>query len=818
MQTLFQDLRYALRQLGRNPGFAAVAILTLALGIGANTAIFSVIDSILLQPLPFPHAGKLVEIQGISADDTGLESNYPKGWIREYQRRATTFSSISGYTLNAEYNVAGAGSSDRAYGSSVSTNLFDTLGVRPALGRFFTPQEEELGQDRVVVLSHSYWQQHFGGDPNVLGKNILLDGVDRQIIGVAPKGIQFPDTETQFWMPIPFKAGDLYDPWTDFAFRAIGRLKEGVQPGLGQAELRSFHAQMLTLFPWIMPDSWVANLTAVPMLQAVVGDTRPKLLLLLGAVGLVLLIACANVANLMLARAASRQREMALRSALGADSRRLVRQLLTESGVLASLSGIMGLIFAAVGLQALKLALPPDTPRLGNIALHGGVLLFAAGVSLLAGVLSGLAPAWNAASPDLQGSLKLNETNVFGTARRFRISRLLVVGQIALAVVVITAAGVMLRSLSRLSSTDPGFRTDRVVSAQISLDRGACARKGACTTFYQNLLDHAQGLPGVTGAALVDVLPLTGFDPRDSFDAQDHPRSPRERANDGHRRIVSADYLKLMGVRLERGRFFVPSDASGASRAIIINSALANHLWPNQDPIGKHLISLDKEASPAVMDMNAASVVVGVVSDTRNESLDQGADWEMYQPMSPGYEKAVMNIVVRSNASLAAVAGGLRHMVAEIDPTIPVTKVRTMDEVVAASTAAPRSLALLLTAFAVLAIGVGSIGVYSLIAYTVSWRTREFGLRFALGATRMQVAMLIIRQSLTLTVVGSVVGIATALAVTRLMRRFLFETSPADPLTYAVVPLLFAALSILAAWVPARRASRVEPMQALRND
>ena len=817
MQGLFQDLRYALRQLVRNPGFAAIAILTLALGIGANTAIFSVIDSILLQPLPFPQAGKLVEIEGISEGTTDA-SPYPKGWIREYQRRATSFSSISAYTLNAEYNVAGAGASDRAYGSSVSTNLFDTLGVRPALGRFFRPQEEALGQDRVVVLSHSYWQQRFGGDPNVLGKNILLDGADRQIIGVAPKGIQFPDPETEFWTPIPFKAGDTLDLWAYFDYRAIGRLKDGVQPSLAQAELRSFHAQMLTLFPWIMPDGWAANLTAVPMLQAVVGDTRPKLLLLLGAVGLVLLIACANVANLMLARAASRQREMALRSALGADSRRLVRQLLTESGVLALLSGIMGVIFAAVGLQALKLALPPDTPRLENIALHGGVLLFAAGVSLLAGILSGLAPAWNAASADLQGSLKLNETNVFGTARRFRVSRLLVVGQIALAVVVITAAGVMLRSLSRLSSTDPGFRTNRVVSAQISLDRNACTKPDACSTFYQSLLDRAQGLPGVTGAELVDVLPLTGFDPRNTFDAQDHPRSPRERAIDGFRRIVSPGYLKLMGIRLERGRYFVPSDASGTSRAIIINSALANHLWPNQDPIGKHLISVDKEPLPTVWDMNAASVVVGVVGDTRNESLDQGADWEMYLPMSPGNEMPVMNIVVRSNATTGEVASNLRRMLAEIDPTIPVTKVRTMEEVLSASTSAPRSLTLLLTVFAVLAIGVGSIGVYSLIAYTVSWRTREFGLRMALGANRMQVAMLIIRQSLALTIAGSVIGIVAASGVTRLMRGFLFETSPADPLTYAVVPVLFAALSILAAWLPARRASRVEPMEALRND
>ncbi|MEI9977065.1 MAG: ABC transporter permease [Ignavibacteriota bacterium] len=783
------------------------------MGIGANTAIFSVIDSILLQPLPFPHAGRLVEM-----DANSDYASYPKGWVREYQRRATTFAAISAYTLNAEFNVAGAGSSDRAFGSSVSTNLFDTLGVRSALGRFFTAPEEALGQDRVVVLNHAYWQQRFGSDPSVLGKNILVDGVNRQIIGVAPKGIQFPDAETQFWIPISFMAGDIYDPWAVFGFRAIGRLKEDAGPSLAQAELRSFHSQMLTLFPWRMPDNWAANVTVTPMLQAVVGDIRPKLLLLLGAVGLVLLIACANVANLMLARAASRQREMALRTALGADSRRLVRQLLTESGVLAALSGAAGVIFAAVGLQALKLALPPDTPRLASVSLHGDVLLFAAVVSLLAGVLSGLAPAWNAASADLQGPLKLNETNVFGTARRFRVSRLLVVGQIALAVVVITAAGVMLRSLSRLSNTDPGFRTDRIVSAQVSLDRNACAKKGACAIFYQSLLDRALGLPGATGTALVDVLPLTGFDTWYVFDAEGHPRSPRQLSMEATSRIVSSDYLKLMSIPLQRGRLFLPSDASGSSRAIIVNASLANYLWPNQDPIGKHLMSVDVEPSPAVMDMNAAPVVVGVVADTRHESLDKGSGWEVYLPMSPGNEKPVMNIVVRSNAGSGEIAGNLRRMVAEIDPAIPVTKVRTMDEVVAASTSAPRSLTMLLTAFAVLAIGVGSIGVYSLIAYTVSWRTREFGLRLALGANRMQVAMLIIRQSLGLTAAGSVLGIAAAFAVTRLMRRFLFETSPADPLTYALVPLLFAALSIVAAWLPARRAAQVEPMEALRND
>lgn len=815
MKRFVQDLHYAFRQLRRNPGYAVVAILTLALGIGANTAIFSVLDSILLQPLPFPHASRLVQIDAQSGF-----SSFPKGWIREYQRRATTFASISGYTLNTEYNVTNGGdASDRAFGNSVSTNLFDTLAIRPALGRFFSAPEEETGRDRVVVLSHGYWQQHFGSDPGVLGKKILIDGASREIVGVAPAGISFPDATTQFWIPISFKPGDAYDPWAVFGFRAIGRLKDGVSASLAQAELHSLHRQMLTLFPWRMPDSWAAGVTVGSLLDSVVGNMRPKLLLIVGTVALVLLIACANVANLMLARAATRQREMALRRALGANAGRLLQQVLTESGLIAMLSGVAGLVLATVTLHALKLLLPPDTPRLANIALRGDVLVFAVVVSLVTGIVAGLAPAWKAAGLDLESSLRLNETNVFGSAGRFRTSRLLVIGQIALAVVVITAAGVMLRSLSRLSSVNPGFRTASIISAQISLDRDACHSKGACTAFYQNLAERAHALPGVTDAAFIDAVPLSGVDSWYTFDAEDHPRSPRELTmGEVAGRVVTAEYFPQMDIHLLRGRLFNSLDATGSSRAILINQSLANHLWPHQDPIGKHLESLDKESSPAVMDMKTADVVVGVVSNTHDQSLEKGTDWEVYLPLSPANEKPVMNIVLRSNLGTGELAGELRHMVAELDPRIPVTRVRTMDEVVAASTAAPRSLAMLLTFFAVLAIGVGTLGVYSLIAYTTGWRMREFGLRLALGANRTQVSTLILRESLTLTATGAVLGLAGAYALTNLMRSFLFETSPADPLTYAVVLILFGMLSIIAAWRPAYRASLVEPMEVLRNE
>jgi len=819
MGRLWQDIRYALRQLNRSRGFAVVAIVTLALGIGANTAIFSVVDSIVLEPLPFPHQDRLVQLS--ARDEHGADTEnytYPKGWIRAYQQRSQTLASVSGYTLNTEYNVTGGGVSDRAFGSAVSVNLFDTLEVRPALGRFFTPEEENSGQDHVVVLSNGFWRQQFGGDPGVIGRTMLLDGASRQIVGVAPPQTNFPNAETRFWIPIAFKAGDPYDPWAPFIYNGIGRLRDGVPPARAEAELNSLHREMLTLFPWRMPDSWAGNARVTPLLNSIVGDVRPRLLLLSGAVGLVLLIACANVANLMLARAAARQREMTLRSALGADAGRLVRQMLTESAVLALISGALGVLLATMSLGALKLALPPDTPRLANLALRGEVLLFALGVSIFTGILSGLVPALQASKRNLQDALRMNAGSVFGTAHRFRVSRLLVVGQIALAVVVITAAGVMLRSLYKLANTDPGFRAQQTLTAQVSLDRSACSQKGACAGFFENLLQRAQGLPGVESVALVDALPMTGNDSWFNFDAENHPRSPTQLGLQGTSRMVSPGYFELMGIRLLKGRLLDDSDRSGLTHAIVINDEEAKVLWPNQDPIGKHLMDVVDEPQPTVWDMSKASIVVGTVSGTHHQGLDQDSGSENYMPMTPQNEKPVMNILLRSTTGQADLAAGLRQLVAQLNPNVPVTRVRALENVIVSSTAAPRSLTLLLTAFGGLAILVGGIGVYSLISYTVSWRTREIGLRLALGANRIQIARLVLGQSLALAVAGSVVGIGGAVATTRLMSRFLFETSPLDPLTYSLVPVLFCLLALAAAWVPARRAAAVEPMEALRSE
>jgi predicted permease len=819
LETFISDAKFALRQLRRSPGFALTAILTLALGIGANTAIFTLIDSIMLRPLPYPHQERLVRISGTDEQGRPSSADFPKGWIRAWQEHSQSFASISGYASSTESNVTGNDQSERVFGSAVTVNTFDTLGIHPAIGTFFTPENAVSGQDLVVVLSYGYWRQRFAGNPGVIGETVRIDGISRRIIGVMPPGVRFPYADTQFVIPIAFKGGDPIDAWKDFGNRVFGRLKDGVSPAAAQAELRRLHAPLLKLFPWTMPDSWEADTNVVPLLESVVGDTRPRLLLLFGAVGLILLIACANVANLMLARATSREREMAIRGALGASATRIVRQLLVESVILGAMAGVVGLVLAAVSLRALTGLLPADTPRLADIALHWPVFLFAADASVVTGIVFGLVPAIKMASPDLQQDLRSGSKSIAGRASQARISTLLVMGQIGLSVLVITAAGLMLHSLYSLSRVNPGFRTDRIVTAEVALDATACRQQGRCQAFFRVLLDKAQGIAGVENVTLVDSLPMSGgFDLNYVFDSEGHPRQPTQEALKAAGRTVSTSYFDTVGLHLIRGRFLTDSDQSGASRAAVINQAMAQSLWPDQDPIGKHVEELADEPNPAQLDPNVASVVVGVVSNTHHDGLGSGFDNEVYLPMTEKNERPNMTIFLRAQTGAAQTAAGLRRVVSEIDPLVPVTRVRTMDEVVAASTSDSRSLTLLLLGFGFLAVTVGAVGVYSLIAYTVSWRTREFGIRMALGARRRDVVMMILKQSFLLAACGSVSGLLLAAISGRLLRQFLFEVSPLDPLTFAGVPVLMLLLALLAAWIPARRAASIDPMEALRTE
>jgi predicted permease len=810
---MINDFKFAFRQLRKSPGFTLTAVLTLALGIGANTAIFSLVDSIMLRPLPFPQQDRLVRV-----DDSGGDASFPKGWIRALGEHSDSFTAVSGFGADAESNVAGTDSSDRVFGATVMANAFDTLGIHPLVGSFFTRDQEQTGRDLVVVLSYGYWQQRFGQDANVIGQTIRIDGVSRRVIGVMPAGVRFPYADTQFVVPIAFKGGDPIDPWLKFDLRIFGRLKDGLTPARAQAELHRLHAALLPLFPWRMPDTWAADLTVVPLLESEVGATRPRLLLLWGSVGFILLIACANVANLMLARASAREREMALRGALGASSGRLIRQLLSESVLVGALAGLAGLLAAAASLRGLVRLLPPDTPRLNEISLHAPVFLFAAVASLMTGFIFGLIPAIKMASPNLQGALRSSSRGVAGKASQFRVSTALVMSQIGLSVVVITAAGLLLHSLYSLSKVDPGFRTQRVVTAEVSLDATACRQQGRCDAFFQTLLSNAQGIPGIDSIALTDSLPLSGRDNNYVYDAEGHPRDAHQTARVATERIVSTDYFRTLGMRLMRGRMLTAQDGSGSSHAAVINQTMAERLWPQQNPLERHLLSVVDESVPAVWNNDAAVVVVGVVSNTHGSGLSGGFADEVYLPMTNTREQPVMDVLLRTRTSAPEAAAELRRVVKETDPLVPVTRVRSLNEVVAASVSGSRSLAMLLLSFGALALLIGGVGVYSLIAYVVSWRTREIGIRLALGAMRWQIVGAIVKQSMLLAVGGSAAGLIVAALLMRFLRSFLFGVSVLDPLTFCAVPAVMFLLALGAAWIPARRAASVDPMETLRNE
>ncbi len=825
---MLADLKFALRQLRRSPGFTLTAVLTLALGIGANAAIFALVNSILLRPLPFPQQGR---IMSIDYGNGAFAALVPKGWIRALGDHSSSFQSISGFGEDAESNVGDQNSTDRVFGSDVMTNALSTLGVQPAVGRFFSADDAMAGHDPVVVLSYGYWRQRFAADPDVIGRTLRIDGVDRTVIGVMPAGVRFPYADTEFLTPVTFKGGDPTDPWVTFDLRAFGRLKPGVSPGQAQAELLRLRPGLLSMFPWTMPSRWANDMTVVPLLESEVGAMRPRLILLFVAVGLILLIACANVAGLMVARASSREREIAVRGALGATPGRLIRQLLSESVVLGVLAGIVGLLAAAASLRALVTLLPANTPRLADVSLHWSVFLFAAGASVFAGILFGVIPALKMASPDLRDSLHAGSRSVAGKPGQFRVSMALVVAQIALSVIIITAAGLMLHSLWSLSQVNPGFRTSRIVTAEVSMDATACPaypgapasaptgpQGGRCQGFFGTLLNRLDGVPGEESAALTDTLPLHAMNGTYVFDAEGHPRNAHGLAMLAAMRTVSPGYFATLGMGLERGRLLEEQDASGVSRAVVIDRQMANQLWPHESPLGRHVENVGDEPTPGVMDMNKAAVVVGVVNNTREGSLADSFENVVYLPMTPADEHATMFVLLRTHATTQQAASEIRQAVADIDSQVPVTRVRSLNEVIATSESAPRSLALLLLAFGVLAVVIGGVGVYSLIAYTVNWRTREIGIRLALGAQRAQILNAVIRQSLLVSAGGCVLGLAGAALAAQLLHSFLYGVSTLDPVTFSAVALLMVVLAITTAWIPARRAASVDPILTLRQE
>jgi putative ABC transport system permease protein len=804
---LSQDIRFGLRMLRKSPGFTIIAVLTLALGIGANTAIFSLVNGVLLRALPFAHPSELVFVTG----------TYPKGAFAEMRAGIRTMQ-VGAYYQGHELNLTGLGNPLRLNSAGVSAELFSILGVSPQIGRNFVSGDDIAGQNSFVILSHAVWQSTFAGDPGAIGRSIDLDGVERQIVGVMPAGFRFPSVQTDVWVPLDMDPRSETQYWGNDFMPIVGRLHPGATLNQARAEIRLFQAHAPSLFPWPMPSTWNQGVSVETLETAIVGDFRGRLLILLAAVALVLLIACANVANLTLSRAAARHKEIALRTSLGARRARIVRQLLTESVVLACVGGTLGLLFASTGLSVIRAALPADTPRLTEVAIDWRVLVFTGVLAILTGLISGIVPAFQSSRSEMAEALKTG-----GRGSSIMISavcrKVLVIGELALAVLLVSAAGLLIRSLWTLSRTNPGFATDHVITARITPNESFCNDHGRCDQFYRRLLEQVRALPGVTAAAVVNTLPLGGRVNKRSVALEGYLPPPGEPDPLLWENFVSADYFRLMRIPLLQGRAFTNADTAGAPSVAIITAGTARHFWPNSNPIGKHIVT-DGDHIPFT--------IVGIVPDVRAYDLQHAApnwiDGTMYAPYGPeataedGSMPAAMTLVVRTSSDMAQAGKSIHDLVLALNPGAPVSELKTMPVVVSDVMSAPRSTMYLFLAFAALALILGGVGIYGLISFFVGQRTREIGIRMALGAQRRDVWKMVMSEGLSLTLPGIVAGLVAALALTRLLTSLLYGVTATDPFALGGVAILFAVVALAACYVPARRAMRVDPIVALRDE
>ncbi len=780
MTSLLQDLRYALRQLRKSPGFTAVAVLTLALGIGGNTAVFSLVDGILLLPLPYSKPDQLISVTG----------SYPAGAVVAMREQLHTMD-VGAYAEGHDFNLTGLGEPVRLTGTLVSAELLSILGVRPELGRTFYPGEDSAGQDNYVILSHALWEQRFGSDPSIIGRSVQLEGVSRQVAGVMPATFRFPSAKTQIWIPLHNDPRNAVVYWAGDFMPVIGRLRPGSTIDKARAETRMFQSHVGALFPWPMPASWNADVNVVHLQNGMVADVSARLLMLLGAVLLILLIACANVANLTLSRAATREKEIAIRSALGAVRQRIARQLLTESVLLASLGGLLGLIFATIGLRLLEGALPADTPRLADPALQSSRAV--------------LADSLNSAGRGT--SISLSQ----------RLRSLLAVVEVAFAMLLVIAAGLLIRSFWTLSHVNPGFRFEQVVTARVTPNESFCGDPARCLTFYRSVLDQAKASPGVSGAALVNTLPLGGRVSKRSLEIEGFVASADQVLPLFWLDVVTPEYFRVMGIPLLSGRWFAAADESGNAPVAVMTASSAQRFWPGRNAVGQHIrFARDNEWR----------TVVGVIADVRAYDLQRNIpDWikgTVYVPYNPkatleaGGVPAEMTIAVRTTLDEAQTAAMLRRVVTGLNQEVPVSEVKTMSTVISEAVSTPASTMSLFVTFAGLALALAIIGVYGVLSFLVSKRTREIGIRMALGAQRRDVLWLVMKEGAKFSLTGITLGLAAAFAVTRLLSSELYGISPRDPFTYAGVAIVMAVVTLLASYVPTRRAMRVDPLIALR--
>ncbi|HKQ08087.1 MAG TPA: ABC transporter permease [Blastocatellia bacterium] len=811
IQDFLQDLRYGLRVLARSTTFTAVAVLTLALGIGATTAVFSVIYGVLLRPLPYKEPERIITIWEPSRGGHTLGLTDVEFF--DIRDRNQVFEEVAAYATGAT-NFTGAGEPERVTATWVSADFFPVLGVQPVLGRVLMAEDDKPDPARVVVLSYGLWQRRFGADQGVIGRQVSLNGNSRTVIGVMPRGFQFVSPEVEMWLPLGLDPANV-EPGSR-SYDAIGRLRPGVTLTQARVELNGIAAQLAVEYKTRFPKgaNATSSLNLIPLQELIVGDVRPALLLLLVSTAFVLIIACANVANLQLARGEARQKEMALRLALGANRLRVVRQLLTESLILSVLGGVMGLLLAYWGVGALLALAPASLPRTGEIGINSTVLLFTLAVSLMAGIVFGLAPGRRLSNPDLHAALKEGGRATAGNSGR-RTRHLLVISELALAVVLLAGAGLTIRSFIRLLNVDPGFDPRNVLTARISLPQSKYPQPQQVNAFYKQLLERVGTASGVEAAGTATVLPLSGLNSNASFEIEGRPRASDAVAQNADYRMVSSDYFRAMGIPLLQGRYFEASDQEGAPGVVIINESMKHEFWPDEEALGKR-INMGAPGSPWL-------TIIGIIKDVKHKALDATSKPELYFLHSQNADKALgvyrsMMLAVRGTGDPLALTGVVKSAVQAIDKDVPVARVETMGSALSTSVAQPRFTMLLLAIFAGAALALAAVGIYGLMAYSVGQRKHEIGIRMALGAQGGDVVRLIVGQGLGMAVIGIGVGLGLALALTRVMSGLLFEISTTDTLTFVVIALLPLAVALAASLVPAWRALKVDPMTALRYE
>ena len=806
LETLWQDVRFAGRVLRKSPGFTALAVLSLALGIGANAAMFSVLSAVLLRPLPYREADRLVR----------LTRFYPKGAVVALQEQSRTMD-VAGAGADSELNLTGQGEAARLVGSTVSANLFAVLGRGAERGRVFEAGDDRPGRDRIVLLSHALWQSRFGGDPAAVGRTITVEGVDRQVVGVMPAGFHFPSGSVQLWIPLRNDPSQTEDYWGFGWMPVVARLRAGATLAQAGEELRALRPTIAAMFPWPAP-SWNMDAAVVPLQEDLVRDVRRKLLVLQSAVGIVLVIACVNVASLLLSRAAARKKEMALRAALGASRGRILRQLLTECVVLAAVGGVLGVSLARAALSGLASVLPADARGFADVGVDLAALLFVTAVSIASGLLFGLAPALSASRVDLAASVKAGGQRGGGpVGARLRSS--FIVAEVALAVVLAVGAGLFIRTLWGLTRVDPGFRPEQTLTVRVTPNRSTCEPRSACIALYDELLRRLRDLSGTPEVAAANAPPLSATEPLLPVELEGHPLAttnpiaPLLWAG-----AVTPSYFRVMRMPLLRGRSFDEADAESTARVVLVSAATARRYWPSEDPIGKRI---------RVVWDSGWRTVVGVVGDVRQYDLSGRAPAEITGAMYMPYPQAValnrqipvaMSLLVRTSVDPSRLSSGIRELVASVNPDVPVSDVQTMESVVASSVSEPRSMMWLFASFAACALLLAAVGTYGVVSYTTTQRTYEIGVRVAVGATRSDIFGLVIGQSLRLVLAGLAAGVVAALLLGRALSSLLYGVSAADPVTFAAVGGLLVLTALLAGYVPGRRAANTDPVRALRID